>query len=58
MRTECQRAVTNLLHGKTSEQDYQFHGKLVFKHVKGGVKLYETDFTIRDEKIIKAIEKF
>lgn len=58
MCTECHKVVTNLLHGKTSEQDYQFHGKLVFKHVKGGVKLYETDFTIRDEKIIKAIEKF
>ena len=33
-------------------------GKLTFKHVKGGVILVDTDFTIKEEKVIKAIEKF
>lgn len=32
-------------------------GKLTFKHVKGGVKLVETDFTIKEEKIISNIEQ-
>lgn len=32
-------------------------GKLTFKHVKGGVILVETDFTIKEEKLKKAIEK-
>lgn len=32
-------------------------GKLTFKHVKGGVKLVETDFTIKEEKLVKSIEK-
>lgn len=34
-----------------------FHGKLTFKHVKGGVILVDTDFTIKEEKIIKSIAK-
>lgn len=34
-------------------------GKLAFKHVKGGVKLVETEFTIKDDKsLIGAIKKF
>lgn len=33
-------------------------GKLTFKHVKGGVILDDTDFTIKEEKTIKNIEKF
>lgn len=33
-------------------------GKLTFKHVKGGVKLVETDFTIKDTKLQKNIEKY
>ena len=33
-------------------------GKLTFKHVKGGVKLVETDFTIKDYKFRKNIDKF
>ena len=34
-------------------------GKLAFKHVKGGVKLVETEFTIKeDKKLIGAIKKF
>lgn len=32
-------------------------GKLTFKHIKGGVKLIETDFTLKDEKIIKTLFK-
>ena len=31
-------------------------GKLTFKHVKGGVKLVETDFTIKEEKIKNTIK--
>ena len=33
-------------------------GKLTFKHVKGGVKLGETDFTIKELKFKKEIKKF
>lgn len=33
-------------------------GKLVFKHVKGGVKLVETEFTIKDDNIKRNIENF
>ena len=33
-------------------------GKLTFKHVIGGVKLVETDFTIKDQKFIKSINIF
>ena len=33
-------------------------GKLTFKHVKGGVKLVETDFTIKEEKLKYSIAKF
>ena len=33
-------------------------GKLTFKHVKGGVKLVETEFTIKDYKFRKNIDKF
>lgn len=33
-------------------------GKLTFKHVKGGVILVETDFTIKEEKVISNINKF
>lgn len=33
-------------------------GKLVFKHVKGGVKLVETDFTINEEKLFPIIKDF
>ena len=33
-------------------------GKLTFKHVKGGVILVETDFTIKEEKVIKTIASF
>ena len=33
-------------------------GKLTFKHVKGGVILVETEFTIKEEKMKTTIEKF
>ena len=33
-------------------------GKLTFKHVKGGVKLVDTDFTIKDLKLQKSIKKY
>lgn len=33
-------------------------GKLTFKHVQGGVKLVETDFTIKEVKLRKNIAKF
>ena len=33
-------------------------GKLTFKHVKGGVILVETDFTIKEEKMMKSIASF
>ena len=32
-------------------------GKLTFKHVKGGVKLIETEFTLKDDTFISAIAK-
>ena len=34
-------------------------GKLAFHHVKGGIILQETEFTIKeDQKLVKAIQKF
>lgn len=33
-------------------------GKLIFKHVKGGVKLVETEFTIKDDELKRNIVKF
>lgn len=33
------------------------HGKLTFKHVKGGVKLIDTEFTIKEEKFVSFIDK-
>ncbi len=47
-----------MLNGKNSKQDFHVHGKLTFKHVKGGVKLIETNFTLKEERIIKSIDKF
>ena len=32
-------------------------GKLAFKHVKGGVQLVDTEFTIKEEKVITAIKR-
>ena len=33
-------------------------GKLIFKHVKGGVKLVETTFEIKDDALKRSIVKF
>ena len=54
---ECQKLVISLLNGKHLKQDLLVLGKLTFKHVKGGVKLVETDFTIKEEKLLPNIEK-
>ena len=41
------------------KEGFTCSGKLTFKHVKGGVKLVETDFTIkRDKTLIKNIKDF
>ena len=41
------------------KQGFTCSGKLTFKHVKGGVKLVETDFTIKKDKtLVKNIEMF
>ena len=45
---------------ETFKTGFTCGGKLTFKHVVGGVKLVETDFTIKEEKVInnfKDIEK-
>jgi hypothetical protein len=33
------------------KEGFTAHGKLTYKYVKGGVKLIETDFTIKEDKI-------
>ena len=38
------------------KQGFTCGGKLTFKHVKGGVKLVETEFTIKEEKLLPVIE--
>ena len=43
---------------KDFEVGFVASGKLSFKHVKGGVILVETDFTIKEEKTKTIIEKF
>ena len=41
------------------KQGFTCGGKLTFKHVKGGVKLVETDFTIKyDKKLVKNIRNY
>lgn len=43
---------------KNFKTGFSCRGKLTFSHVKGGVILKETDFTIKEEKMIKHIDKF
>ena len=44
---------------KNFQEGLNVNGKLAFNHVKGGIILTETEFTIKeDKKLIKAIEKF
>ena len=40
---------------KDFKQGFSCGGKLTFKHIKGGVVLEETEFTIKEEKLIKAV---
>ena len=54
---ECQRVVILLLNGIILNLDLHVGGKLTFKHVKGGVKLVETDFTIKEDKFNTNIER-
>ena len=37
------------------ETGFTCGGKLTFSHVKGGVKLIETDFTIKEDKFLPNI---
>lgn len=55
---ECRNNVILKSSGKNLKQVLLVHGKLTFKHVKGGVKLVETDFTIKEDKIKNNIVKF
>lgn len=43
---------------ETFKTGFKCGGKLTFKHVKGGVILVETEFTIKEEKVINSIVKF
>lgn len=43
---------------KTFKEGFTCKGKLAYKHVKGGVILEDTNFTIRDENLRKDIAKF
>jgi hypothetical protein len=41
------------------KEGLKVNGKLTFTHIKGGVLLKETEFTIKeDKKLINAIKKF
>ena len=48
----------NQVEWDTFKTGFTAHGKLTFKHVKGGVILVETDFTIKEEKLRNIIDKF
>lgn len=41
---------------ETFKTGFTCGGKLTFKHVVGGVKLVETDFTIKDDTLLKSIK--
>ncbi len=45
-----------MLNGIILKLGLRANGKLTFKHVKGGVKLVETDFTIKEDKFNTNIE--
>lgn len=40
---------------KEFKQGFSCGGKMTFRHIKGGVVLEETEFTIKDDKILKAL---
>lgn len=48
----------NFVEWETFKTGFTCGGKLTFKHVKGGVILVETDFTIKEEKTISNIVNF
>lgn len=50
------KIVTIKLPGKTLKKDLQQVGKLTYKYVKGGVKLVETDFTIKESDLLDKLE--
>ena len=44
---------------KEFKEGFKCGGKLMFSHIKGGVKLIETDFTIKSYKpLLKSVKKF
>ena len=54
MPSSCYQYVT----WENFETGFTCGGKLTFKHVKGGVKLVNTEFTIKEDKKLKnSIEK-
>ena len=54
MPKECYKFVE----WKTFKEGFKCGGKLMFSHVKGGVKLIETEFTIKGDKIKKNFKTF
>lgn len=54
MPKQCYNYVT----WKNFKSGFTCGGKLTFKHVKGGVILTETEFTIKEEKLQKNIDNF
>lgn len=54
MPPSCYKNVT----WETFKTGFSCKGKLTYKSVKGGVKLVETEFTIKDEKLKSALKKF
>lgn len=54
----CLKIVIHKLNGKNLKLVLNAHGKLTFKHVVGGVKLVDTDFTIKEEKVINNFKNF
>ena len=43
---------------ETFKTGFTCGGKLTFKHLKGGVKLVETEFTIKEEKMTSSLASF
>lgn len=48
----------NYVNWENFKTGFSCGGKLTFKHVKGGVILIDTEFTIKEEKTISNIVKF
>lgn len=54
MPQSCYKYVT----WETFKTGFTCKGKLTYKSVKGGVKLVETEFTIKDEKLKSTLKNF